>query len=410
MSPPIRGGAVLLAMVGLIGLPPGGARQSSGDDYPQWRGIHRDGSASAFLVPAQWPDTLTMQWKAEIGAGYATPIVVGDTVYTFTRQNGHEVATALDAATGDIVWETGYLAPYEMFSATRAHGEGPKATPLFHRNRLYTHGISGAVSAFDATTGDLLWQVPPPDDQPFFGAAVSPLADGDLVILHPGYGPLTAFDARTGDIVWTSGGYGVYASPVIAELGGVHQVVSVAGEHVEGVAVAAGELLWEYPIDPQMIHAVSPLVYNDTVLVTGQNSGVKALRPVKQNGMWNVEVVWETTEVSMTLSNPVLIADTLFGLSDRSSGQYFALDARSGDVLWLGQPREAENTAVVKAGDILFLLNDDAELIVARASREAFDPVTRYTVADSPTWAQPVISGRRVFVKDRSSVALWTLD
>ena len=66
-------------MVGLVGLPPGGARQSSGDDYPQWRGIHRDGSASAFLVPAQWPNTLTMQWKAEIGAGYATPILVGDT-------------------------------------------------------------------------------------------------------------------------------------------------------------------------------------------------------------------------------------------------------------------------------------------------------------------------------------------
>ena len=126
--------------------------------------------------------------------------------------------------------------------------------------------------------------------------------------------------------------------------------------------------------------------------------------------MWNVEVVWETAEVAMTLSNPVLIADTLFGLSDRSSGQFFALDARRGDVLWLGQPREAENTAVVKAGDILFLLNDDAELVVARASREDFDPVTRYTVADSPTWAQPVISGRRIFVKDRSSVALWTVD
>jgi hypothetical protein len=33
-----------------------------------------------------------------------------------------------------------------------------------------------------------------------------------------------------------------------------------------------------------------------------------------------------------------------------------------------------------------------------------------YTVADSATWAQPVISGNRVLIKDVSSLTLWTLD
>jgi hypothetical protein len=69
-----------------------------------------------------------------------------------------------------------------------------------------------------------------------------------------------------------------------------------------------------------------------------------------------VETVWSTKEVSMYLSNPVVIGDALFGLSHRSSGQYFALDASTGRVLWLGQPREATNTAVAKAGDLLILL------------------------------------------------------
>ena len=72
-------------------------------------------------------------------------------------------------------------------------------------------------------------------------------------------------------------------------------------------------------------------------------------------------------------------------------------------------PREAENTALVKAGQLLFLLNDDAELIVARANRKAFDPIARYTVADSATWAQPAISGDRIFIKDVASLALWTV-
>ena len=64
----------------------------------------------------------------------------------------------------------------------------------------------------------------------------------------------------------------------------------------------------------------------------------------------------------------------------------------------------------VRAGDLLFLLNDDAELIVARASRAGFEPFRRYTVSDSATWAQPAISGSRLFVKDVSTLALWTLD
>ncbi len=69
-------------------------------------------------------------------------------------------------------------------------------------------------------------------------------------------------------------------------------------------------------------------------------------------------------------------------------------------MLWLGPPRQATNTAVVKAGELLFLLNDNAELIVARASQTAFEPLKSYTVADSATWAQPTLSGKRIFVKD----------
>jgi hypothetical protein len=126
--------------------------------------------------------------------------------------------------------------------------------------------------------------------------------------------------------------------------------------------------------------------------------------------MWVAETVWHTNDVPMYVSNPVVIADALFGLSHRARGQFFAIDAKTGEVLWLGQPREAENTAVVKTGDLLFLLNDNAELIVAKATRRGFEPIARYTVADSATWAQQTISGNRIFVKDVRSLSLWTLD
>ena len=173
--------------------------QNAPQDYPQWRGKTGDGSASAFSAPASWPETLTRKWKVDVGDGYATPIVVGNVVYAFTRRDGNEVLTALDAATGAGRWQTSYPAPYTVSTAAAAHGAGPKATPAFHDGKLFTLGISGIVAAFDASSGKLLWRTDAPAEHPYFSAASSPLGDAGVVLAHPGnYGPLTAFDANTG--------------------------------------------------------------------------------------------------------------------------------------------------------------------------------------------------------------------
>ena len=153
-----------------------------------------------------------------------------------------------------------------------------------------------------------------------------------------------------------------------------------------------------------------PIPYGDTIIVSATTAGVTAIRPTVRNGTWAADKVWETRDAEMYISHPVVVGDTLFGFSQRSSGQLFALDARDGHVLWLGPPRQAANVAIAKAGTLLFLLKDDAELIVARANPAAFEPLKRYTVANSATWAQPTISGRRIFIKDVSTLALWTLD
>ena len=405
--------SLFLAAAVLIGSAGTAAAQISSLDYPQWRGQNRDGQASAFAEPTSWPENLTRKWKVDVGEGYATPLVIGNIVYCFTRRDGSEVITAVDAATGTVVWQTGYRAAYTPGSPASAHGAGPKATPLFHLGKLYTLGISGIVSAFDARTGRLVWQKPAPPEHPFYGAAVSPVGYEGLVIVHPGnYGPLTAFDANTGGIKWTTPNTdGVFASPTIVDLDGVRQVVSMTQRTVAGVSVADGALLWQHPwVSAATPSAITPISYGDKIIVSGQAMGVTALKPTRRDGKWVVDVVWETKDVSMFLSNPVLIRDTLFGLSERASGQFFALDARTGKVLWLGQPREAMNAAVVKARELLFFLQDDAELTVARSNQMRFEPLKRYVVADSATWAQPTISGNRLFVKDVSSLALWVLN
>jgi outer membrane protein assembly factor BamB len=379
-------------------------------DYTQWRGKDRDGSASGFNEPTSWPLSLSRKWTVEVGEGYGTPLVVGETVYVFTRRGEEEVMTALDAATGRERWRSAYRAAYSPSAPTVKHGAGPKATPLFVDGTLVTQGISGIVSAFDASSGKRLWHTAEPSEHPFFSAASSPAAEGAVVLVHPGnYEPLTALDAATGKVRWVAGAGGGFPSPLIVTLDGVRQVVTVTQSSVIGVAIADGRVLWEYPWEGVGSSAIMPVVSDGRIIVAAA-AGVRAFTPVRRGEKWTTDTNWETTEIGMYLSNPVIIGDALYGLSRRNSGQFFAVDARTGKVLWLGAPREAENTAIVKSNDLVFLLNDDGELIVARASRASFQPIARYTVSTSATWAQPAISGKRIFVKDVTSLSLWTVE
>ena len=386
------------------------ATTAAAQDYPQWRGRIGDGSASAFVAPSTWPDSLTRRWRIEVGEGYATPLVIGDTVYVFARRDGNEVLIAVDAASGVERWRSAYPLPYTPSGPTVVHGSGPKATPLFHEGKIFTLGISGILSAFDAKTGKRLWQTPAPAEVPFYSAASSPVGARGVVIVHPGnYEPLTAFDVNTGAIRWRAGAGGFFMSPLVVTLAGVSQVVSVTQEDVIGVSPDNGAVLWKQKWAGGGMGGTMPIAYGDTILV-GAGNGLMAFRPSEKNGMWVTETLWQTSDVTFYLSNPVVVGDTLFGLSQRDRGQYFAIDAKTGKVLWLGPPRQATNTAVIKAGGLLFLLNDSAELIVARASQTAFEPLKRYTVAESATWAQPTLSGKRIFVKDVNSLTLWTVD
>jgi hypothetical protein len=76
----------------------------------------------------------------------------------------------------------------------------------------------------------------------------------------------------------------------------------------------------------------------------------------------------------------------------------------------MSEPRQAGNAAIATGGDFTFSLEDDGELLVLRTGASSFEPLRRYKVADTATWTQPVISGNRIFVKDVSTLALWTFE
>ena len=384
--------------------------------WPQWRGPNRDGHVAAFVPPKVWPERLTQRWKVDVGSGHATPLLVGNRIYVFSRQAENEVMAALDVNSGNVLWRTSYAAPFKMDKGAAPHGPGPKSTPAYADGKLFSIGMSGIVTAFDAATGKQLWQKPGLPEQPLWTShSFSPIVDRGRVVFHMGgndKGAVIAFDVTSGEVRWEWRGDGPgYGSPMVYDFAGTPQIVTMTQQKFIGLDATTGRLLWERPYTTEYAQNImTPVRYADTLIVSGYHKPVSAFRVTRQNDRWMTEQVWENADVSLYMSDLVLLGDTLVGFSERRSGQFFSLDARSGKTIWTSEPRQATNAALVRAGDFWFALEDDGELVVSRWKTTAFEPVRRYTVASSATWAQPVVTSAGVLVKDVSTLTSWTFN
>lgn len=110
------------------------------------------------------------------------------------------------------------------------------------------------------------------------------------------------------------------------------------------------------------------------------------------------------------MNSLVLEGDHFYGMTNKRKGSIFCAQAATGKVLWSTEGREGANAAILHSKDLLFVLNNDAGLIVAKKNSAAFEQVARYSLADNATYAHPVIWGKNILVKDDASIALWALE
>lgn len=386
-------------------------------DWSQWRGDKRDGHAETDIKT--WPKTLKRQWRVELGEGHSSPVVVGDKVYIFSRQNDRETLRCLKLKDGDEVWAKDYAAPYTMHPAARGHGKGSKSTPTVADGRVFTFGISGILTAWDAKTGKRLWQKEFSKrfkaTSPLYGAALSPLVHGDHVIVHVGgnnKGALTAFDVKTGDVKWKWEEDGpAYASPMLLKLGGVQQVVTQSQRAIIGVDPSSGRELWRQPFKTAYDqNSITPVAYGDLLIVSGVNVGTQAYRLRKTSTGWKLQQVWSEPSVSMYMSTPVVHGKLLFGLSHKKAGQFFCLSAEIGKVYWTSNGRAASNAALIATDNAILLQDTAGKVLVLEPTYRQMNVIARYQVARSATWAHPALVGRRLLVKDKTGLSCFAIE
>lgn len=383
-------------------------------DWPQWRGPNRDGKSGDFKTPPAWPAQLTQTWKVTVGLGDATPALVGDKLYAFVRQGEEEVTLCLNAANGQELWRDAYAAQAVTGAASRH--PGPRSSPAVADGKVVTLGVGGVLSCLDAATGKLVWRKDPfPKIVPRFFTSFSPIIVDGLAIAHLGgqdNGAIIAYDLATGDEKWRWAGEGPdYGSPVVLTAAGVKQIATPTEKSIVGISISDGAMLWQFPFPParRAYNAATPIVGREMVFVTGAGRGTKGLKIDKQGDGFVATEVWSNPDLATQYNTPVLVNDMLFGLSDNNN--LFCINAQTGQTAWTDAAAHGSRGfgTIVGAGSCLAALGNDSELILFKPDAKGFDEIKHYKVAETETYASPVVTGNRIVVKDQEAITMWTI-
>lgn len=385
--------------------------------WPQWRGPTRDGIVPAANVPASWPDKPTLRWKQPSGEGYSSPVVDAGRVFVHSRQDPQETVSAFDLASGKVLWRSTYDAAFTKNQYATQMAKGPFSTPLVAAGRLYTLGVTAVLSAFNVSTGALVWRKDFSKEidtsKLFTGTAMSPIIANGVLIVHAGDddgGAVRAFDPDTGAEKWTLTGHGPgYASPVLVG-SSPRQLITMTDKAVVSVDVSNGSLLWSLPWpDEWNENIVTPVMAGDVLILSGTRKGTFGYRLENNGGKWAPKRIWHNADLPMYMSTPVADGAMLFGFSNRRKGQLFCLDAQNGIAKWTTEGRAGTNASLLSAGPNLVVLTTEGELLVLRRNPDKYEELRRYKLSTSPTWAHPALLSDAVVVRDADSLAVWTL-
>ena len=394
---------------------------SAAQDWNQWRGPSRNGTVTAAATP-KWPAAFKRAWRAEVGEGYSSPVVSAGRVFVHSRKDPDELVTAIDLASGKIVWQSKYPSAFSKNQYATKMAKGPHSTPLVTGDKVITVGGTGIVSAWNAQSGALAWRkdysASVDLSKLFTGTASSPLLEGGSVIVQVGSdvhgGRIIALDPQTGAEKWTWKGKGPgYASPVIVTAGGSRQIVTMTTGSIEGLDAKTGAALWSVPFPDEWHENIMTPIWTGThLIVSGIRAGTRAytLKPFdgaqgkQAAGKWQADEAWKNPDVAWYMSTPVLANGVLYGLSVKKKGQLVAVDAATGALKWSGEGRAAEHASILLTPGHVLLLTTAGELVLVKPSATKYEEERRYTVADSATWAVPVVLPDGLIVRDATGV------
>jgi outer membrane protein assembly factor BamB len=312
------------------------------------------------------------------------------------------------------------------------------------------------ISCLDAATGRKLWRKDDFKAWPNFFPSSSPLILDDFCVAQLGgrdNGAVVAYTLASGEEKWKwSGDSPGYASLALMQVGGKKLLIAETDKRIVALDAANGALVWEtpYTVSGRGYNASTPFVDGQTLYFAGSGRGVKAVKLEKEGDKFVGKELWSNPDKSVQFNSPVLKDGLIYGLT--ANNEFFCLKAKDGTTAWSAPFPTAETAAgsspagggeggaggtagaaataagaggggrrrgggggggygsIVDAGSVLIALTPGSQLVVFEPGEKEFKKVAAYKVAESQTHAHPVLSGNRIFIKDKESMILWTID
>jgi len=399
------------------------------ENWARFRGPNGQGVSKATGLPVEWSEEENIVWKTDIpGESWSSPIVWGDYIFVTTAtdegKNCHVIA--VDRKTGNIRWNKIVFAQ-EAEQNKHAMNTYATPTPVTDGKTVYAVFSGGSFVALDFD-GNIRWTN---NDLKYYsqhGLGASPILYGDLLIfaVNPSNREepkklgwqdpweksyLLALDKNTGKERWR-GKRGnsiiAHATPIVAQVNGKDQIISPAGDVMQGFDPADGKLIWtiERKGEPCV---PSPVVGDGLVYtVSSKTAPILAVRPDGRGDCTATHIAWQQDGYSPMIASFLYVKPCLYTCTDNRNIN--CLDANTGKFLWQLPLKSGDlSPSPVHADGKIYVLSEQGTTTVLKPSADPAKPaeIIAKNELKEQCRASMAIAGKQLVI--RTDKRLWCI-
>lgn len=390
--------ACYLIFLGFLTTAARAAEPVASANWPNWMGPARDGISRETGWKTDWPeDGLPVAWSRQIGIGFSSISIADGRLFTMGHVDGEEFVWCLNASTGEVNWSHQYPCGLN----DNLHEGGPGATPTVDGDRVYTVGKEGQLFCLNVQTGKVLWKVMMRTDLdvplPEWGFSSSPVIQESQVILEAGR--VVSYDKMTGKKNWESApheaGYG--SAAVFPRMDKTSLIATLDCEGLRITKLAGGgQVAFKSWPSPFRTNATTPIIDGKLIFISSAYNVGCGLFELEGDSL---KEIYTNRDMRNHFNNSILWNGYLYGFDGNSNlgrvVQLTCMNFATGEVAW--KQRGLGCGSLMIADGKLLILDEKGTLILANATPNGFEELSRSPFLTGRCWTIPVLLNKRVY-------------
>jgi len=387
------------------------SNQVKSQEPTKWRGPQQGIYNEPGLLPS-WPSNgPEIKWTFDqLGAGYSSPSFAFDKIYVSGMEEtvGYIYCLSND---GKLLWKTSYGSEFHTSYP------GSRATQVIAGELGYILSGTGELTCFNAQNGRPVWRKNLVND---FDARIIQWGLNETVVIHgnklictPGGRThnIVALDRMTGNLIWSSKGKGeesAYCTPLSIKTGSRDLLVTHTADHIVGLDINSGELLWSYPhTNRWSVHPNTPLFYNNQLFCfSGYGKGGTMLQ--LNNDGSKVSKIWSGDDMDSRIGGAVFVDGKIYGSGDNNR-EWQCIDWDTGKVEH--ETKEIGNGAIIAANGLLYWYSQRGELALVKPGNGSFEIISEIRIREGSGqhWAHPAIHNGILYVRHGNALIAYNI-